>query len=124
MTDPDMSSVRPIETIGPTDFGSQSELRGPAVQPKATAAPKAPTPAAPARDDLATAVSAANSNLATYNRVMDFKVDSASGLSIAFIRNAQTGDVIQQIPSPDMVKLAQMLKDWSPGKNMMLDLQA
>jgi uncharacterized FlaG/YvyC family protein len=88
-----------------------------------TAAPKAPTRTAATADDVAAAVSAANSNLATYNRVMDFKVDSASGLSIAFIRNAQTGEVLQQIPSPDMVKLAQMLRDWSPGKNMMLDLQ-
>jgi hypothetical protein len=124
MTDPDISSVRPIETVSPTDFSSHREVTGPGVPPKATAAPKAPPPTAPARAGLAAAVSAANSNLATYNRVMDFKVDSGSGLSIAVIRNAQTGEVLQQIPSPDMVKLAEMLRDWSPGKNLMLDLQA
>jgi uncharacterized FlaG/YvyC family protein len=94
------------------------------VPPKVTAQPKAPPPTAPAHDGLATAVSAANSNLAAYNRVLDFKVDSGSGLSIAVIRNAQTGEVLQQIPSPDMVKLAEMLRDWSPGKNIMFDLQA
>jgi uncharacterized FlaG/YvyC family protein len=125
MTDPDISSIRPIETVSPTDFGSHHEIRGPAVPPKVTAAAsKAPSPTAPARDDVAAAVSAANSNLAAYNRVLDFKVDSESGLSIAVIRNSQTGEVLQQIPSPDMVKLAQMLRDWSPGKNIMLDLQA
>jgi len=124
MTDPDISSVRLTETFSPQDFGSHHEVRGAAVPPQVTAAPKAQPPAAPAHDDLASAVSAANSNLATYNRVLDFKVDSESGLSIAIIRNSQTGEVLQQIPSPDMVKLAQMLRDWSPGKNIMFDLQA
>jgi uncharacterized FlaG/YvyC family protein len=124
MTNPELSSVRPIETASPTDFSSHHEVRGAAVPTKVTAAPKAPTPAAPVRDGVAAAVSAANSNLATYNRVLDFKVDSGSGLSIAVIRNAQTGEVLQQIPSPDMVKLAEMLRDWSPGKNIMFDVQA
>ena len=120
MTDPEMGAIRPIETVSPTDFSSQHESSGSAAVPnKVNAAPNASTRA---RDDVAAAVSAANSNLAVYNRVMDFKVDSASGMSIAFIRNASTGEVLQQIPSPDMVKLAQMLRDWSPGKNMMLDL--
>jgi uncharacterized FlaG/YvyC family protein len=124
MADPDISAIRRIETVSPTDFSSHHESRGLPAAPRVTEAPKTPTPTAPAREDVAAAVSAANSNLAAYNRVMDFKVDSASGLSIAFIRNAQTGEVLQQIPSPNMVKLAEMLKDWSPGKNMILDLQA
>jgi uncharacterized FlaG/YvyC family protein len=124
MTQPEMDSIRPIETISPTDFGTSHESRAPTTAPRVTATPKVPTRTIPPDDAVAAAVSAANSNLATYNRVMDFKVDSGTGISIAFIRNAQTGEVLQQIPSPDMVKLAQMLRDWSPGKNMMLDLTA
>jgi flagellar protein FlaG len=115
--------MRPVETVSQTDFTTNHGSSVPAAAPRQTGTPRAVTrTVAPARDDLAAAVSAANSNLATYNRVMDFKVDSESGISIAYIRNSQTGEVLQQIPSPDMVKLAQMLRDWSPGKNMMFDL--
>jgi uncharacterized FlaG/YvyC family protein len=124
MTQPEMDSIRPIDTISSTDFSTSHESRAPAVTPRVTAAAKEPTRTVSPDDVVAAAVSAANSNLATYNRVMDFKVDSGTGISIAFIRNAQTGEVLQQIPSPDMVKLAQMLRDWSPGKNMMLDVTA
>jgi uncharacterized FlaG/YvyC family protein len=123
MTQPDLDSIRPIETASPTDFSANDAGQVPAA-PRQTATAKAPTRTAAAHADLAAAVSAANSNLAAYNRVVDFKVDSGSGLSIAFIRNAQTGEVLQQIPSTDMVKLAQMLRDWSPGKNLILDLTA
>jgi flagellar protein FlaG len=124
MTQPELDSIRPIETASPTDFTTNDASQAPAAAPRQTAAAKAPARTAAAHDDLAAAVSAANSNLAAYNRVMDFKVDSASGLSIAFIRNAQTGEVLQQIPGTDMVKLAQMLRDWSPGKNLLIDLTA
>jgi uncharacterized FlaG/YvyC family protein len=123
MTQPDLDSIRPIETASPTDFSANDAGQVPAA-PRQTAAAKAPARTAPAHADLAAAVSAANSNLAAYNRVMDFTVDSGTGMSIAFIRNAQTGEVLQQIPSTDMVKLAQMLRDWSPGKNLILDLTA
>jgi uncharacterized FlaG/YvyC family protein len=123
MTQPELDSIRPIETASPTDFSANDSGQVPAA-PRQTATAKAPARTAPAHADLAAAVSAANSNLAAYNRVMDFKVDSGTGMSIAVIRNAQTGEVLQQIPSTDMVKLAQMLRDWSPGKNLILDLTA
>jgi uncharacterized FlaG/YvyC family protein len=124
MTQPELDSIRPIEMVSPTDFTTNDASQAPAAAPRQTATARAPARTAAAHDDLAAAVSAANSNLAAYNRVMDFKVDSASGLSIAFIRNAQTGEVLQQIPGTDMVKLAQMLRDWSPGKNLLIDLTA
>jgi uncharacterized FlaG/YvyC family protein len=55
---------------------------------------------------------------------MDFRVDAGTGLSIVTIRNATTGAVLQQIPSTDMMHLAQLLADWAPGKNLQLDLLA
>jgi uncharacterized FlaG/YvyC family protein len=69
-------------------------------------------------------VARANANLASSNRVLDFRVDAATGLSIAMIRDAQTGAVVQQIPGADVIALAQMLADWSPGKHVVLDLIA
>jgi hypothetical protein len=32
--------------------------------------------------------------------------------------------VLQQIPSTDVVRFARMLEDWSPGKNVLIDLFA
>jgi uncharacterized FlaG/YvyC family protein len=51
-------------------------------------------------------------------------VDAVTGISITTIRNSQTGVVVQQIPGADIIALARMLADWSPGKHMLLDLIA
>jgi uncharacterized FlaG/YvyC family protein len=85
----------------------------------ATQAPKQPTP-----QEIDNAVAAANANLASSDRVLDYRVDPATGISIAMIRNSQTGAVLQQIPGADIIALARMLADWAPGKHMLLDLIA
>jgi len=51
-------------------------------------------------------------------------VDAATGISVATIRNSQTGVVLQQIPGTNILALAKMLAGWSPGKHMLLDLIA
>jgi uncharacterized FlaG/YvyC family protein len=78
----------------------------------------------PTAQEIASAVAAANANLANSNRELDYRVDAATGISIALIRNSQTGVVVQQIPGADIIALARMLADWSPGKHMLLDLIA
>ena len=84
-----------------------------------------PTPAtASAATDLQAALAHANANLASSNRVLDYRVDAATGLTIAMIRNAQTGAIMQEIPGADVIALAHMLADWSPGKHILLDLIA
>ena len=65
-----------------------------------------------------------NAHLASVNRVLELRVDPATGLIIATIRNAQTGAVLQQMPGVNIMHLAQMLADWSPGKNVLVDLIA
>ena len=132
-----------INSIGALGAG-YSELSGPSVgvspvnSPAATVSPTAsssqgtvPTPASsnaaappPNAQVVTSAVARANANLAAYGRVMDFSVDAATGLTIARIRNSQTGAVLQQFPSEDLVRLAQMLADWSPGSKLRLDLLA
>ncbi len=79
---------------------------------------------APSSEEIAAAVSAANVNLASSNRSLEYRVDAATGISIAMIRNTQTGAVVQQIPGADIIALARMLAEWSPGKHMLLDLIA
>jgi flagellar protein FlaG len=126
-------SLGPIGAVTSTDFNAVQPSTLPVAQPRATArqtttATATSTLSSPAKlptdREVQTAVTQANKNLATYNRVLNFHVDAGTGLSIATIRNAQTGAVLQQIPSPDMLKLAQMLADWAPGKNLQLDLLA
>jgi uncharacterized FlaG/YvyC family protein len=55
---------------------------------------------------------------------LDYRVDAVTGISIATIRNSQTGVVVQQIPGADIIALARMLAEWSPGKHMLVDLIA
>jgi|SRR5579872_3383107 len=78
----------------------------------------------PTTQEVQAAVDQANLNLKSAGRVLDYKVDEATGIAVAVIRNSQTGAVVQQIPGADVLKLAKMLADWSPGKHMLLDLIA
>jgi uncharacterized FlaG/YvyC family protein len=78
----------------------------------------------PTAQSLQAAVSAANARLSSVNRVLELRVDPASGLTIATIIDGETGTVIQQFPGTDSLHLAQMLADWAQGKNVLLDLIA
>jgi uncharacterized FlaG/YvyC family protein len=113
-----ISSVSASSGAGTTSAGS-------AAAPAAAAVSSAKgSPASPSAQDIQAAVDRANANLANSDRQMSFRVDAATGLTIATITNAQTGAVLQQIPGADIVALARMLADWSPGKHMLLDLIA
>jgi len=74
--------------------------------------------------DLQSAAQKINAWLASIGRVMELHVDAASGLTVATIKDAQTGQVLQQMPSTDLLELAEMLSDWSHGKTALLDLIA
>jgi flagellar protein FlaG len=133
----DIGATGSFGALGDSDFGSsfpaptsapRPATNAPAATaPNAAATATAATPVAarqPGAQDIKAAVERANANLASSNRVLDFRVDAATGLTIAMIRNSQTGAVLQQIPGADMIALAKMLADWSPGKHMLLDLMA
>jgi uncharacterized FlaG/YvyC family protein len=135
MSEQENDSPGLIGAVSSTDFSTVHESTVPVARSRPTAtargtitATSPTTPNSPAKQptdkEILAAVSQANDNLASYNRVLDFQVDAGTGLSIATIRNAQTGAVLQQMPSPDMVKLAQMLADWSPGGTLQVDLLA
>jgi uncharacterized FlaG/YvyC family protein len=78
----------------------------------------------PTAAEVSDAIAAANANLSSSNRSLEYRVDAATGISIATIRNSQTGVVLQQIPGANIIALARMLAGWSPGKHMLLDLIA
>jgi uncharacterized FlaG/YvyC family protein len=74
--------------------------------------------------ELQAAVNRVNDRLASYSRVLELNVDVASGLTVATIKDAQTGQVLQQFPGADALHLAQMLAEWAGGKHALLDLTA
>lgn len=96
--------------------------------PAAADAAKPPSGGGPAKQpttqEINSAIAAANANLASSNRELEYRVDAATGISIALIRNSQTGVVLQQIPGANIIALARMLAEWAPGKHMLLDLIA
>jgi uncharacterized FlaG/YvyC family protein len=154
MTEDEISASGQFSSLNSTDFASSGSGATPAAGAPAaqtagspaTTSPAAPmagsqaTPSAaattaaaaganksqrgPSSQEIQAAVDTANANLASSNRIMDFRVDAATGLTIATIRNSQTGAVLQQIPGANIMALAKMLADWSPGKHMLLDLIA
>jgi uncharacterized FlaG/YvyC family protein len=62
-----------------------------------------------------------NAHLASVNRVLSLKVDPASGYTVAQISNAQTGQLLQQMPTEDHIQLEKMLARWSHGGNVLMD---
>ena len=104
-------------------------------EPSYHSAPSTPAPAStvtiaqqsarqPSAQDIQDAVSQVNERLSGVNKVLELGVDAGSGLTVATIRDSQTGEVLEQYPSTDSIHLAQMLQGWAAGKNILLDLIA
>jgi len=139
MTEEEISSTGQFNALRGVDVAASYQTSSSAAHPAVSSTPTAQTTAAPAADatastakltkpptsaEIASAIAAANSNLVSSNRQLDYRVDAATGISVALIRDSQTGVVLQQIPGTDIIALARMLADWSPGKHMLLDLIA
>jgi flagellar protein FlaG len=54
-------------------------------------------------------------------RALEFRIDSASGRTVISVRDAETGDLIRQIPAEEALRLSRSLHD---GTNALLDLTA
>jgi flagellar protein FlaG len=126
-----------IDAVGPIGSANTAEnaLRdGPSTPPPVPArAPRSATPApastaSPAGNSSPRtpqqAVDQLNAALASANRVMRLSVDPATGLTVATISDAATGQVLQQIPSDELMRLAEMLEGWGNGKKVLVDLIA
>jgi uncharacterized FlaG/YvyC family protein len=134
MAEQETSASGQYPALGSADLSSPYQPPAAAVPARAAGAPQAvarPQAADTAQPDkqpttqeINSAIAAANANLASSNRELDYRVDAATGISIAMIRNSQTGEVLQQMPGADIIALARMLADWAPGKHMMLNLIA
>ena len=78
----------------------------------------------PSAQEIQGSLDQVNAKLAATGHVMTLNVDASTGLTVATIRNASTGAVVEQFPGTDAIRLAQMLNGWASGKNILLDLIA
>jgi len=137
MTEEDISSSGQFSALSATEATTSYQPPSSTAAPSTPATPVAPvvaesTPPAsqvspasqPTTQEIDRAIAAANANLASANRQLDYRVDSATGKYIAVIRNSQTGEVLQQVPGADVLALARWLTNWAPGQHMLFDVQA
>jgi uncharacterized FlaG/YvyC family protein len=80
--------------------------------------------AQPSEQEVQLAVDQINAHLAGVDRILALRVDPTSGYIVAQISNANTGEVLQQIPTEDGIRLKQMLSRWSHGGNVLMDVEA
>ncbi len=114
---------QPIPPVRPSQRPAPSPATAMVDGSPGDSAPPRPTPAQAAAS-LQESVDRLNARLASSNRVVRLRVDAATGITIAEIRNSATGVVLQQIPGSDVVHLAEMLSAWAHGKNILVDLIA
>jgi flagellar protein FlaG len=99
----------PLPVAGTAAQAGQSarprpEPVAPAVQPQA--APK------PAKADTIEAVARQlETFLKRVNRSLEFHVDDVSGRMVCSVRDAETGDLIRQIPNEEVLRLAELAHD-------------
>lgn len=96
----------------------------PTQQPVSIAQQAARQSPQPSPQEIQSSLAQVNQRLAATSRVMTLNVDAGSGLTVATIKDSQTGEVLEQFPSTDSIHLAQMLAGWASGKNILLDLIA
>jgi flagellar protein FlaG len=78
----------------------------------------------PSEQAVQLAVDQINAHLAGVDRILALKVDPGTGYTVAEISDAATGEVLQQIPTEDGIRLKQMLSRWSHGGNVLMDVEA
>ena len=128
MTEEDIGSSGQFTALSAAEVTTSYQTSVSPALPSIATAPAAPTEKKPTQQpttqEIDTAVAAANANLANTGRLLDYRVDSTTGIYVALIRNSQTGEVLQQIPGADLLALARLLADWAPGKHMLFDVKA
>lgn len=114
----DIDHLGSIGAVHSTDSVSSSYDSGSGSMPAGSSAQP------PSSQDLQRVVAQVNDRLSSVNRVLELTVDAGSGLTVATVRNAANGEVLQQFPGTDALHLATMLASWAGDKNALLDLMA
>ena len=102
-------NINPISTPAP-DLPRPASVRTP-VAAAAAVAPAANATQAQAGDPqrVNDAVAAANDAMKTIKSELQFSVDNATGKTIVRVVDGDTGEVIRQMPSKEMIEIAKAL---------------
>ena len=105
-----------ISTIGNTGYSAPLPAAPQSGAPAAAASPKspavAPTPSSqqPSSEQVRQAVEAVKQMVKSTNaNSLDFSIDEQSGKTVVRITDADTGEIIRQIPSREMLEIAHSL---------------
>ena len=112
-----MSSA--LNSIGPAQAAVQAERVAKVAEVKADAAPKvtAPKPStvvfdpALAKKNLTEAVGLLNQQMAATGRGLGFSYDSLKNSPVVKVSDVNTGEVVRQIPSEDLLRIAHNIDD-------------
>ncbi|MGH8241288.1 MAG: flagellar protein FlaG [Steroidobacteraceae bacterium] len=105
MSDDGMTVRSPVAVAqpGPSARPQPEPAAAPAVQPHAK--PR------PAKADIEAVARQLESFLKRVSRSLEFHVDDASGRMVCSVRDAETGDLIRQIPNEEVLRLAELAHD-------------
>ena len=110
-TNSDVLAALPMATTAGAKGGG---MRQPASAERQASRPE-PSPASPSQVDA---------YLQAHNQSVRFQVDQASGLTIVHVVDATTGEVVRQIPSEVIVRVAQYLHSQSSNDRASVDVSA
>ena len=85
----------------PTAAAEATQAQQPAAQPASAAEPSA--------EDVKRAARQLETFMQSMNRYLEFRVDEDSGRTVVTVKDRTTGDTIRQIPSEEVLRLAQNL---------------
>jgi len=95
----DGMTVKPVTTPTPV------QVAAPAPAAREQANPKQPPV------DIEKVARQMETFLKSVSRSLEFHVDDASGRMVCSVRDAQTGDLIRQIPNEEVLRLAELAQD-------------
>jgi flagellar protein FlaG len=102
-------------TVKPVGVPTTAQKAAPAAPAAQVAAPAVQLPAkskqAPPPVEIEAVARQLESFMKRVSRSLEFHVDDASGRMVCSVRDAQTGDLIRQIPNEEVLRLAELAHD-------------
>lgn len=109
----------PVTTLGNRRTGGRSDTVSAAlVTASNTATVEYESPKS--QEEVSQAVVELNDYIQSVNRGLEFSVDEDSGRSIIKVVDSETGDVIRQMPSEEILHIARFLKEGQPETEGMI----
>lgn len=104
------ASIKPSISAGPSDAEIVAKVAATEIKPSNVA-----ETAQAARVAIDKAAEQIQSFVQSMGRDLKFSVDGTTGYHVVTVTNPQTGEVVRQMPSPELLKIAQSLPQFNSG---------